>query len=137
MTSRAALLSFIVNSHKCERYIGRTIESILAQTMQDYEVIVVDDASSDRPVELIRSFADPRIRLIGNQSNLGGRDLREGCGIPARPKRSLRERASGALPRNARHPSVRRATMELRPARRLTTPELPPFLAKAAVPIAN
>jgi GT2 family glycosyltransferase len=72
MTDRAPLLSYIVNSYNYERYIGQTIESILAQTTADYEVVVVDDASSDRSVDRIRSFADPRIRLIVNQSNLGG-----------------------------------------------------------------
>ena len=72
MTGRPPLLSFIVNSYNYERYIGQTIESILAQTVQDFEIVVIDDASSDGSVELIRGFVDPRIRLIVNPNNLGG-----------------------------------------------------------------
>jgi glycosyltransferase involved in cell wall biosynthesis len=66
------LLSFIVLSYNYEDYIGTTLRSILDQTVTDFEVIVVDDASTDRSREVVRSFADPRIRLIVNQQNLGG-----------------------------------------------------------------
>ncbi len=68
----APLLSFIVNSYNYERYIGQTMESILAQTVQDFEIVVIDDASSDGSVELIRGFNDPRICLIVNPRNVGG-----------------------------------------------------------------
>jgi glycosyltransferase involved in cell wall biosynthesis len=66
------LLSFIVLSYNYEHYIGVALESILRQTVQDFEVVVVDDASSDRSCEVVRSFNDPRIRLIVNERNLGG-----------------------------------------------------------------
>jgi len=71
MTGRAPLLSFILLSYNYEHYIGQTIESILNQTVQDFEIVVVDDASSDKSVDRIRGFTDPRIRLIVNQNNLG------------------------------------------------------------------
>ena len=66
------LLSYIVLSYNYERYIRKTLESILAQTVQDFEIVVVDDASSDRSVDVITSFSDPRIRLLRNDRNLGG-----------------------------------------------------------------
>ncbi len=66
------LLSFIVLSYNYEDYIQITIQSILNQTLQDFEVIVVDDGSTDRSCEVVRSFKDPRIRLIVNERNLGG-----------------------------------------------------------------
>jgi glycosyltransferase involved in cell wall biosynthesis len=65
-------LSFIVLSYNYENYIRITLQSILDQTVQDFEVIVVDDASLDRSCEVVRSFNDPRIRLITNERNLGG-----------------------------------------------------------------
>jgi GT2 family glycosyltransferase len=68
----APKLSFIVLSYNYEQYIGTTLRSILAQTVQDFEVLVVDDCSSDGSRELVRSFGDPRIRLIENERNLGG-----------------------------------------------------------------
>jgi glycosyltransferase involved in cell wall biosynthesis len=66
------LLSFIVLSYNYEDYIPITIRSILQQTVQDFEIIVVDDASSDRSCEVVRGFNDPRIHLIVNERNLGG-----------------------------------------------------------------
>jgi glycosyltransferase involved in cell wall biosynthesis len=66
------LLSFIVLSYNYQDYIKVTIQSILNQTLQDFEIIVVDDCSTDRSCEVVRSFNDPRIRLIVNERNLGG-----------------------------------------------------------------
>jgi GT2 family glycosyltransferase len=66
------LLSFIVLSYNYVNYIGQTIRSILDQTVQNFEVIIVDDASSDQSPDLIRSFADDRIRLLVNDRNMGG-----------------------------------------------------------------
>ena len=57
--------------YNCERYIGQAIESVLAQTMGDLELVVADNASTDRTVEIVRSYADPRIRLIQNERNIG------------------------------------------------------------------
>jgi glycosyltransferase involved in cell wall biosynthesis len=66
------LLSFIVLSYNYQEYIRTTIQSILKQSVQDFEIIVVDDASTDQSCDVIRSFNDPRIRLIVNERNLGG-----------------------------------------------------------------
>jgi glycosyltransferase involved in cell wall biosynthesis len=66
------LLSYIVLSYNYERYIDKTIRSILNQTIQDFEIVVVDDCSRDNSVNVVRSFRDPRIRVIQNERNLGG-----------------------------------------------------------------
>ncbi len=70
--SDAPRVSFIVLSYNYEKYIVKTIQSVLDQTFCDFEVIVVDDASSDRSCEAVRSFDDSRIRLYVNEKNLGG-----------------------------------------------------------------
>lgn len=72
MMNSAPLVSFIVLSYNYRHYIGRTIESILAQTMQDFEIIVIDDRSSDGSAQFVRSLGDPRIVVIENEVNLGG-----------------------------------------------------------------
>lgn len=51
--------------------VGRAIESILSQTYGDFELLVVDDASSDPTVEVVRQYREPRIRIIENPRNLG------------------------------------------------------------------
>lgn len=66
------LLSFIVLSYNYERYIEMTIQSILGQTIQDFEIVVVDDFSKDNSVNLIYGIDDPRIRVICNEKNIGG-----------------------------------------------------------------
>jgi GT2 family glycosyltransferase len=66
-------LSFIVLSYNHADLIGQTIRSILAQTVQDFEIVVVDDASTDASRDVVRSFlADPRIKLLTNERNIGG-----------------------------------------------------------------
>jgi glycosyltransferase involved in cell wall biosynthesis len=53
--------------------IGRTIECALRQDFQDFDLLVVDDASSDNTVEIVRTYAcqDPRVKLVVNSKNLG------------------------------------------------------------------
>jgi len=52
--------------------VKRAIESVLAQTCQDFEIVVVDDGSKTDTAAAISAFADPRIRLIRHEQNLGG-----------------------------------------------------------------
>ena len=76
-------ISIIVPTYNVERYIRQTLDAMLAQTFQDFELIVVDDGSTDQTREIVRSYA-PRVRLI-EQSNQGvcaarNRGLRESTG---------------------------------------------------------
>jgi glycosyltransferase involved in cell wall biosynthesis len=64
------LVSVIMAAYNAERTIGATIRSILGQTYQNLELIIVDDASRDRTVEVVGSFSDPRVKLIRNKVNL-------------------------------------------------------------------
>jgi glycosyltransferase involved in cell wall biosynthesis len=61
-----------MTAYNREDYIGPAIESVLAQTFTDFELIVVDDCSSDRTVDVARKYeADPRVRVVVNERNLG------------------------------------------------------------------
>lgn len=64
-------VSVVCPSYNAEKYIGLTIQSILDQSEQDFEIIVVDDCSSDKTVEIVKSFNDKRIRLFVNNENKG------------------------------------------------------------------
>ena len=65
-----ATLSVIVVAHNEERDLARAVKSVLAQTHSDFELIIVDDASTDHTWEVMQSFDDPRIvrhqRLCAN-----------------------------------------------------------------------
>lgn len=65
-------VSVITASYNYENYISDTIKSVLAQTFSDWELIIVDDASSDNSVNIIKSFLDDkRIKLICHDKNKG------------------------------------------------------------------
>jgi len=64
-------VSVIIPSYNHARFLGKAIESVVAQTYGDWEVVLVDDRSSDNSIEVARSFGDPRIRVYENETNLG------------------------------------------------------------------
>lgn len=65
-------ISVVLPVHNRETLVGRAIDSVLAQTFQDFELIIVDDASTDgTPRALERYQDDPRVRLFRNEQNLG------------------------------------------------------------------
>ncbi|MDE2018751.1 MAG: glycosyltransferase family 2 protein [Patescibacteria group bacterium] len=66
-----ALVSILINAHNSERYIGEAIDSALAQTWPNFEIVIVEDASTDRTAEIIKSYNDPRIRYFHNDHNQG------------------------------------------------------------------
>lgn len=65
--------SICIPNYNYAHYIGETIQSVLDQTYQNFEIVVVDNASTDKSVEVIKKFAeaDPRIKLYQNQYNVG------------------------------------------------------------------
>ncbi|MEH2286789.1 glycosyltransferase family 2 protein [Nostoc sp.] len=69
-------VSVIIPAYNTETYIGKAIESALKQTLTDIEVIMVDDGSSDKTVEVAKSFTDQRLKVIVNQQNLGAATAR-------------------------------------------------------------
>lgn len=64
-------VSVIMPSYNKEKYIGEAIESIIRQTFSDWELIIIDDCSTDHSVEVIRSYQDDRIRFYENSFNIG------------------------------------------------------------------
>ncbi|HSE18857.1 MAG TPA: glycosyltransferase family A protein [Pyrinomonadaceae bacterium] len=64
------LVSVIIPVFNYDRYLGEAIESVLSQTYQHIEVIVVDDGSTDRSAEVAKSFADRGVRYC-HQVNAG------------------------------------------------------------------
>ncbi|MBD1935704.1 MULTISPECIES: glycosyltransferase family 2 protein [Cyanophyceae] len=62
--------SVIIPTYKVEKYIAAAIESVLNQTYQNFEIIVVNDDSPDRSIEICQQFTDSRIKIV-SQKNRG------------------------------------------------------------------
>jgi glycosyltransferase involved in cell wall biosynthesis len=72
-------VSVLIPVYNREKTIGRAIESILAQTFIDWELILADDGSTDNSVSVIRGYTDDRIKLIERPQNGGNAAARNTC----------------------------------------------------------
>lgn len=66
-------VSVLMPAYNAEKYIAESIESILNQTFQDFELIIIDDCSSDNTWNIMQEYAkkDDRINIFKNEKNLG------------------------------------------------------------------
>lgn len=61
-------VSVIIPAYNHERFVGAAVESVLAQTMRDLELIVIDDGSGDGTGRVVQGFADPRLRYVWQEN---------------------------------------------------------------------
>lgn len=75
---KSPLVTVILPAYNAEPYIAEAIRSVLAQTYRNWELLILDDCSTDRTAEIAEEFekADPRIRLIRNLQNEGAAGTR-------------------------------------------------------------
>lgn len=79
MNPNPPAFSIVIPVYNRERYVADTLRSVLAQQGDDFEVIVVDDGSTDRSMEIVEGFDDPRIVLV--RGNHGGGAAARNLGI--------------------------------------------------------
>jgi teichuronic acid biosynthesis glycosyltransferase TuaG len=77
--SKCVQVSVIVTTYNSAKYISDCLESVLAQSFRDYEIVVVDDASTDETVEIVQ-------RVLSNRSRYVVKVLEANSGGPARPR---------------------------------------------------
>ena len=58
--------SICIPNYNYAQYVGETIQSVLDQSYENFEIIIADNASEDDSLNVIKSFNDPRIKLIEN-----------------------------------------------------------------------
>jgi glycosyltransferase involved in cell wall biosynthesis len=80
----APFFSVVVTTYNRESIVRRAVDSCLAQTFEDLEVLVVDDASSDGTVAALRSYEDPRLRVVAHEHNQGINPARHTGTVEAR-----------------------------------------------------
>lgn len=71
MITHTPSISVIMPVYNVEAYLKEAIDSILGQTFADFEFIIIDDASTDRSLDIIQSYTDNRITVIHNNANQG------------------------------------------------------------------
>ena len=67
-TPKVTVLMPVYNS---ARFLREALDSILAQTWQDLELLAIDDGSTDRSLEVLHSYRDPRLRIVSHQQYSG------------------------------------------------------------------
>lgn len=68
---RAPRISFTIPYFRGRSYLREAIESVLAQTVEAWELVVVDDRGPEPAQDLVAEYADPRVRYVRNEANLG------------------------------------------------------------------
>lgn len=66
-----AKVTVLMPTYNVAPYVKEAIESVLQQTYRDFELLVIDDCSTDNTVAIVRQINDPRIRVVQNERNLG------------------------------------------------------------------
>lgn len=75
-------VSVVMSVYNGAPFLRQAVESILAQTFEDFEFIIIDDGSTDNTARILKEFSDPRIRIIENSRNEGlTRSLIKGCAL--------------------------------------------------------
>ena len=64
-------VTVFIPAYNREKYIGEAIESILAQSYTNFELLLIDDGSTDGTLDIMHSFSDSRLRIMRNETNLG------------------------------------------------------------------
>jgi glycosyltransferase involved in cell wall biosynthesis len=65
------MVTVLMPVYNSERFLKQAVQSVLSQTFTDFELLIINDGSTDASVSIIQSFDDPRIRLIHNERNIG------------------------------------------------------------------
>ena len=83
MRENQPLVSIVMPVYNCEKYLQESIESVLSQSYQNWELLVVDDGSRDRSLSIIESYVkkDSRVRLFQNNSNVHGPGIARNYGM--------------------------------------------------------
>jgi len=65
------IVTVLMTVYNGKEYLNEAIESVLCQTFNNFEFLIVDDASTDNSIEIINSYGDSRIKLLRNEKNIG------------------------------------------------------------------
>lgn len=71
LCAQPPIVTVLLPVYNGERYLREAVESILTQTLESFELLIVDDGSTDGTAAICRSFTDPRVRVHRYEENAG------------------------------------------------------------------
>ncbi len=75
------MISVVIPAYNHEKYIGAAIDSVLGQSWQDLELLIIDDGSTDRTAEVIKSYDDPRLSYFYQENQDAFNTINRGLGM--------------------------------------------------------
>ena len=69
MLGNGGKISVVMPTYNRAHFLGKAIDSVLSQTYENFEVIIIDDNSKDNTTDLLRSYNDKRIKYVKNSEN--------------------------------------------------------------------
>src|SRR4030065_1446213 len=72
-SNNSNIVSICIPTYNGEKYLRETLDSVLAQTFKNFELLIIDDNSKDNTMDILREYAsrENRIRIVQNETNLG------------------------------------------------------------------
>ena len=64
-------ISVLMSCYNHDKFVGEAIDSVLNQSFKDFELLIIDDNSTDKTFDIVNSFKDPRIKAFRNEKNFG------------------------------------------------------------------
>src|SRR5665647_1056753 len=64
-------VTVLISVYNGEKHLREAIDSVLGQTFDSFELLIIDDASTDGTAEILQSLSDPKIKIVCNKSNIG------------------------------------------------------------------
>ena len=77
---RSPLISVVIPAYNHEKFIGPAIESVLSQSVDDFELIIIDDGSTDNTATVIKSYKDPRLHYFHQENQDAYNTINRGLG---------------------------------------------------------
>lgn len=81
MSSASPVISVVMAVHNGAKYLRAAVDSILAQSFADFEFIVIDDGSTDESLAILKSYDDPRLRIVRRENKGLTKSLNEGIAL--------------------------------------------------------
>ncbi len=76
-----SLISVVIPAYNHEKFVGAAIESVLEQSYQNFEIVIIDDGSTDQTAKVVQSYKDSRIKYLYQDNQDAYNTINRGMGL--------------------------------------------------------